>query len=403
VRFLLIHNEYSAPSGEDVQFQQIVRVLAEHGHDLRCYVRSSAEIRSAALGRTRAFFSGILSRQSRHAVRTLIATLRPDVVFVQNLFPLISPSILPICRQMGCPSIMRVANYRLVCPNGLHFSHGHVCERCLGGREYWCLLRNCEESLPKSAGYALRSAVARWIGWYNNNVSAYICATQFLKSRLVAEGFEESRVHVIPNIVYDVESPNGPPASNSYVAYVGRISREKGIPLILKAAELCPEIPFRLVGTVRAGFRLPSSQPSNVEFLGPKYGTDLASLYVGARLTVIASQCFETFGMSVAESMLHRRPVVVPRHGVFPEFVRDEETGALFEPGSAADLAEKIRCLWNNPEICISMGQAGRRDVLARSNPETYYRAFMEVCEKVAVFARDGATRPLPVSSGYFE
>ena len=82
---------------------------------------------------------------------------------------------------------MRAANFRLVCPNGLLLSRGEICHRCVGGKEYWCVLRNCEESLPKSAGYALRSAVARQRRWYMDNVSAYLSATHFLKNQITAE------------------------------------------------------------------------------------------------------------------------------------------------------------------------------------------------------------------------
>ena len=140
MRILMVHNSYAARSGEEIQFDAIAQLLAKRGQEVSLYTRSSEEIARSAAGEMRAFFAGIWNPRSRRDIRKLIEEKRPDIVFVQNLYPLVSPSILNLFRQAGIPVVMRVANYRLMCPNGLHLSHGKVCERCLGGKEYWCLL-----------------------------------------------------------------------------------------------------------------------------------------------------------------------------------------------------------------------------------------------------------------------
>jgi glycosyltransferase involved in cell wall biosynthesis len=124
---------------------------------------------------------------------------------------------------------MRVANYRMMCPNGLHLHNGKVCERCKNGKEFWCFLLNCEGDLFKSAGYALRSYIARFSGRYKNNISAYICASRFLYARLVDAGFEPQRIHIVPNLMPDKIHPKSllSEKDGEYVGYVGRISREK--------------------------------------------------------------------------------------------------------------------------------------------------------------------------------
>ena len=95
-------------------------------------------------GKVRAFFSGLGSKRSRKEFAQYIRDQRPDIVHVHNLYPLISPAILEACRAAKVPVVMTVHNFRLVCPNGLFFSRGQICERCLGGKEYWCVLRDCE-------------------------------------------------------------------------------------------------------------------------------------------------------------------------------------------------------------------------------------------------------------------
>ena len=381
MKILMVHNAYAARSGEEVQFDAIARLLAERGHEVSLYTRSSEEIARSKGKKIKAFFTGIWNARSRHDMRKLIEEKRPDVVFVQNLYPLISPSILPLFRQAGIPVVMRVANYRLMCPNGLHLSHGRVCERCLGGNEYWCLLMNCEENIFKSAGYGLRNAIARMGGWYKENVTEYICASSFLRDRMEEAGFAAERIHVIPNVVPDVERSTitGMPY---YVAYVGRISREKGVGVLIAAAERCPEIPFRLAGKPNPSFRFPSSLPKNIHLTGFLEKKALSEFYAGARIVVSSSECYETFGISIAEAMLHEKPIVATRLGVFPEFVQEGITGMLAEPGNADDLARRIRELWERPDLCSAMGKAGRQLALREYSAEVYYDRIMNIFMK---------------------
>jgi glycosyltransferase involved in cell wall biosynthesis len=277
---------------------------------------------------------------------------------------------------------MFVANYRLMCPNGLHMSKGKTCEKCLGGREYHCVLNNCEGDLFKSTGYALRNAVARLAGFYTDNVSAFVCASRFLKGRMTDAGFDPQRMHLIPNVVPEVAEPFSESAGD-YVGYVGRISREKGVHVLLEAAKQCPDVKFRLAGRVADGFALPDPLPANVEMAGFLSGDALADFYRRARLIVSASECFETFGMSVGEAMQRGKAVVVSRIGVFPEFVHEGATGMLFETGNASDLSEKIRALWFDPRRCVEMGRAGREWARNEYSPATYYQRLIRVVESV--------------------
>jgi len=388
MKILMIHNEYAAVSGEEIQFYHIADTLRTNKHEVQLYTRSSAGIEKKTFGKIKSFFTAIYNPVSRRKIGKLLETLKPDIVFVQNLFPLISPSILPKLKKAGVPVVMRVANYRLMCPNGLHLSHGEVCERCLQSNEFWCILRNCEEDMFKSIGYALRNAVARIMGFYTRNVSAYICASQFLCNRMINAGYDKKKIHVIPNIVPNVEIGRREElgTDRSYVAYVGRISREKGIYVLIEAARMCPDIPFKLAGKINPVFRLPEPLPQNVQLVGFMKQDDLSSFYKQSRIFISTSICFETFGISVAEAMLYSNPVIVSRIGVFPEFVQDGVTGLLTEPGNAEDLADKIKYLWSRPDLCHKMGEAGRERALKEYSPDTYYEELMRVFKAVVAY-----------------
>ncbi len=86
--------------------------------------------------------------------------------------------------------------------------------------------------------------------------------------------------------------------------------------------------------------------------------------------------------MSIVEAMMGAKPVVASHIGGIPEIVDDGVTGMLFEPGNAEDLAEKIQYLWDRPDLCRQMGEAGREKALREYSPAKYYERLMAVYEK---------------------
>src|SRR5438874_13796606 len=99
MKFLMIHNDYGAPSGEEIQFYHIQRLLQDNGHETKIFTRSSQEIPAMLLGKLRAFGAGVYNPWSRKRVARLIEEFKPDAVLIKNLYPFISPAILPVCRR----------------------------------------------------------------------------------------------------------------------------------------------------------------------------------------------------------------------------------------------------------------------------------------------------------------
>ncbi len=377
MKIVLVHNAYGAFSGEENMVSQIERLLRDHGHEVFPFYRSTTELGGMRWGKARAFFSGIYSPASRRRMARLLRETRSDVVQVQNLYPLISPSVLLAARDLGIPVVMRCANYRLICPNGLLLSGGQICERCPQGREWWCILRNCVGSLPKSVGYALRNWAARKYRLFRDQVGAYICLTEFQKSRLMAHGFPGERLAVIPNMTAAL--PPEPQPTGDFVGYVGRISPEKGIPTLLGAARRLSRIPFRAAGSTAPRANLTAEAPPNLHFSGHLAAESLRRFYCDSRVLVMPSIWFDTFPNVLIEAMAHAKPVIASRIAGLPEIVDDGVSGLLFEPGNAEDLAQKVQYLWERPDLCRRMGQAGREKVLREYSPQRYYTRLMAV------------------------
>jgi glycosyltransferase involved in cell wall biosynthesis len=381
MKICTVHNRYGKLSGEEIVFDNVCSLLEEHGHEVIRFVRSSEEIKRIPFGRVRAFLNGIYSPTSRRTMRRILEEERPDIVHIHNLFPLISPSILPECTEAGIPVFMTVHNYRLVCPNGLFLEKGATCEKCSGGREYWCILKNCEESLLKSVGYAIRIMVARRCRFFLDNVSTYATLTEFQRQRFIAEGFPPDQVVVIPNMA-NVDHITREPSIGRFVGYVGRVSPEKGIFSLLEAAHISKGVEFKAAGSYDRMPRLVYTAPSNFEFTGHLEPHALGEFYSQSRIIVLCSTCLEGFPMALVEAMFHGKPVVCSRIGGLGEIVEDGKTGLLFDPGNARDLSDKIQHLWNNPHLCQKMGNAGREKAMREYTKEKYYERLIEAYKK---------------------
>lgn len=359
-----------------------LELLKRNGHQVQTFTRSSVELKTMRFANLKAFFTALYNPSSIDGVRSAIRSFGPDVVHIHNLYPLVSPAVLPVVREMGVPIVMTVHNYRLVCPNGLFYNKEGVCERCAGGKEWNCILQNCEEFLPKSVGYAVRNAWARIARQYSGNVDAFLCLTKFQKNKLVANGFQESRCHVVPNFI-ETELQGTPlpekPGSNPSVLFIGRLNRQKGIDIIIESARRCPEVSFRLAGSVDASFFDPSRVPPNVRLLGVIDEKQKLDELRQASALVFASRSYEGFPMVFLEAMHQATPVIAPKYAGYPEVVRDGENGWLFDFNDPEDLARNVRSAVVDPGLAARLGRNGYRILENEYSGEVWYRMYMEI------------------------
>lgn len=372
MKVLIVHNDYGKYSGEEAVVDKMAAMLRNHGHEVAFYRLTSAGSRESLGDKVHGFAAGIYSPSGVRGMREALRRERPDVVNVHNLYPFISPAALRECSKAGVPVVMTVHNFRLVCPTGLFMRDGRPCELCLRrGNEWGCIRYNCEHSRLKSLGYALRNAVARCTGAYRKNVSAYACITDFQRRKLTEAGFPPDRLCVIPNFmdsVHDV-APVG-----HYVAYCGRLSREKGIDMIIEVARRHPEIPFKLAGEVRDK-ELLKDIPANCRLAGYLTGADLEEFYKGAAFFVMASRWYEGFPMSILEAAQYGKPTIGPDHGGFTEIIGkgDEAIGRLFTPGDVNGLESQLVELWNDRKSVAALGRRAHDKLLREYSSEVVY------------------------------
>jgi len=381
MRVLFVHNKYGVHSGEEAMIERIMDLLRVNGHEVEAFFKESRGLEAGFLPKIKAFFSGIYSFAAKRELAKAVAEFRPDVVQVQNLFPLISPSVLPMLNRMGVPVVMRLSNYRLICPSGLFMSHGELCNRCRGGKEYWCAIRNCENNRFKSIGYALRNWVARRFNLYSSNVTRYYAQTSFQQKLIGSEGYSVDRIGLIPNMVQPLGDGQQAGAVGSFVGFVGRMSPEKGVDVFLEAARACPDIPFKIAGDA-GKYQSQKELPVNVELLGHLNRDDLNEFYQQCRFVVVPSLWYEGFPGVIIEAMRYSKPVIASRIGGLPEIVEHEKTGLLFEPDNEKELSALVTRLWDDNDATQQLGKAGVKKVSSEYSPEVYYKRLMSIYDQ---------------------
>ncbi len=385
---LIAHNAYGRPSGEERALGNVEALLTARGHRVSRFERHSSEIGASLWNHTRAALAGIENPFSRRHLMAVLAADKPDLVLVQNLYPFLSPSILQACHAHDVPVVMRCSNYRLFCPSGTLQRDGAVCERCLGpGRELWCVRHNCEGSLPKSVGYALRNASARVGRRIARYVDQYIVLTAFQKQYFIKQGIPEALLTVVPNHAEPEPEPEGVPGP--LVTMIGRVSPEKGIADLLDLARRLPEIPFALAGAVRPSMQAAlAAAPANVSLRGHVEGAARQALNRATRIVLVCNRWYEGFPNAVLEAMAAGKPVVAPALGALPEIVDDGVTGLLYPPGDLAAAAAALRTLHADPARAAALGAAARHRVAARFHPDHAYRAYRDAFARARANAR---------------
>ena len=164
--------------------------------------------------------------------------------------------------------------------------------------------------------------------------------------------------------------------SRPYVIFVGRITRQKGVPVLLRAASrLIPEAQLVLCAGQADTAELLAEVTELVEGLRatrsgvvwiPEMLAKAEVIQLLTHATVFACpSVYEPLGIVNLEAMACGTAVVGSRTGGIPEVVAEGETGLLVPPGDPEALATALDVLLSDPGLARAMGQAGRKRAVA--------------------------------------
>lgn len=212
----------------------------------------------------------------------------------------------------------------------------------------------------------------------NYPVTGVVCVSDYgWRCNTGAGLLPAERFRRIYNGVTDAPAPDGDfrrtyciPRDRRLVVQLSWMIPEKGVQDLLEAAALViardPEVHFAMVGD-GAGRRAFIDRArelgiaAHVTFTGNIRNPLKEGVHSAADVICQVSRWEEVFGFTIAEAMMHGKPVLATRVGGIPELVEDGRTGFLVERGDAAAMADRLLALLRDPDLRERMGREGRR------------------------------------------
>jgi glycosyltransferase involved in cell wall biosynthesis len=199
-------------------------------------------------------------------------------------------------------------------------------------------------------------------------------------------GLEQGSIRTIYNGIADVEIQSIPrPVPGTLVVAVGRLSRQKGFDVLLRALAELPGVSLLLIGDGPRRSELEQLRDElelgeRVQMIG---WVDDARPYLGAADLLAVPSRWEAFPLVIPEAMLAGLPVVAAKVGSIDEAVKDGETGLLVEADDAEALASALGRLAGDPELRAAMGRRGREVAREHLTAAQMAAAFESLYEEI--------------------
>jgi len=344
-----------AARGHRVHAAAILDPGAEHGHPLLAALAAAGVAVHALTPPPRGYI------QERREMRALLARIAPDVVHTHGY----RADVLHggAARALGIPTLSTV--------------HGFT-----GGgwrnRFYETLQRR---ALRRAGAVA---AVSRRMG-----------------AELARGGIRPGRLHVIPN----AWSPGAPPAPRAEarralgipdhvfaVGWVGRVSREKGLDVLVDALPLLAALPVRLVvlgdGPERGAVAARAARLGVAERIDWRGAVHGAGRWMAAFDAWVLSSRTEGTPVTLFEAVAAGTPVVATRVGGVPDVVASATEALLVPPERPDALAAALRAVHGDPAGAAARAERARLRLETEHAPGPWIDAYESLCRRLARGAR---------------
>lgn len=329
----------------------------EHGHSVRVFAMQypdniDLQESSSFAGEVR--FTGSMSEKIAGIKRILglgnlkskiievLDDFKPDVVHLNNVHSYLSPLIGEIASERGIRVVWTLHDYKLLCPSySCRRPDGEICEECLHG-PLQVIRHKCMK------GSAVQSLIADIEArcWNRKRLekmtNTFIAPSFFMRNKMLEGGFSHLKVKTLHNFIDPLKAGRLAAAvkdrREDYFCYIGRLSEEKGVETMLKAASEA-DVKLKIAGDGPLMPQLTSRYASypGIEFLGHLDAEGVMELLSNARAAIVPSEWYENNPLSVIEALCSGTPVIGANIGGIPELISDAD-GILFSPGNAEEL-----------------------------------------------------------------
>jgi glycosyltransferase involved in cell wall biosynthesis len=405
MRVLMVQTFYYRRGGDSTYMLSLSKSLEEMGHEVvpfamehpknlpspyeRFFVREidfphllrSSSPKAAWKVATRSIYNG----EARRKIAALADEVKPDLAHFHNIHAHLTASIVAPLRARGIPIVWTLHDYRLICPNTSLLSRGRICERCIPNRFYNAVFQRCKKGSLPASFIAMLTTLYDRLERIPTRVDRFIAPSDFLKSKLLEGGFDGARIECVPNFI-DLAGHAGLPEKN-YFCYVGRLSHEKGLDILIGAVAKLGAGRLLIVGGGPEEYALKQLAAElgagRVEFAGYQSGAELRRILAESQFVVLPSRWYENLPFAVMEAFASSKAVVAARIGGIPEMVDDGVNGLLFPPEDADALAACLRRMLDDRGARVGMGRRGREKAERLYGRDTHYARIEKIYREV--------------------
>ena len=384
MKILLSNKFYYRRGGDCIYMLNLEQLLKSHGHDVAIFAMDYPENIETPwkqyfpqnMSKLMAFTRPFGSAEVQVKFNRLLDDFKPEVVHLNNIHTHLSPIIAELAHNRGIKVVWTLHDYKLLCPRYDCLRNGNdICELCFNGDKSSCKTYKCMKGSTLASLIGYKEATT----WNRRRLEActdvFICPSKFMAQKMIQGGFTSKKLIPLCNFIDIDKCKKDTYEKENYYCYVGRLSHEKGVKTLIKAAQ---NLPYKLViigGGPLSDELKDETTNANIEFIGYKQWDEIKEIVSKARFSVIPSEWYENNPLSIIEAQCLGTPVLGANIGGIPELIDNGITGMIFTSRNVEELTQKIEDMWQhqfNYKEIATISQA-------KYNSENYYREIMKI------------------------
>jgi len=333
------------------------------------------------------FLSRVFSLNWYFKTKKIIKEFKPDILHINSCSWVISPSPIIVAKKFNIPVVCTVHNFHYVCPNTwMMKSEKNICK---SNFSFYCTYANC---------YPRKLKIKKFLNYFKvlihrkilkKYVDIFICPSKIL-TNYMKKTLKINNVVYNPNFVKNYSIKDNA-LNDNYFLYVGRLSKEKGVDILIKAFSKLNEnnynIKLKIVGSGIEKENLIDlcsklNLNNSIDFLGFVNEKKLKELYQGSKAIIMPSFWMENNPIVGLETLSFGKPLIGSNIGGIPELIIDNKTGYLFNPGNDGDLFNKMKNLLDDNKN-IEMGNNAKKFYFKNFTPEIHIKKIMDIYNSV--------------------
>lgn len=384
MNILLANKFYYRRGGDCIYMLNLEQLLKEHGHKVAVFAMDYPENIETPweqyfpqnMSKLMAFTRPFGSAEVKAKFNKLLDDFKPEIVHLNNIHTHLSPIIAELAHNRGIKVVWTLHDYKLLCPRYDCLRNGDdICELCFNEDKSSCKTYKCMKGSTLASLIGYKEATTWNRRRLEKCTDVFICPSKFMAQKMAQGGFNSKKLVFLCNFIDIDKCKKDTYEKENYYCYVGRLSHEKGVKTLIKAAQ---KLPYKLViigGGPLSDELKNETTNTNIEFVGYKQWDEIKEIVSKARFSVIPSEYYENNPLSVIEAQCLGTPVLGARIGGIPELIENNVTGMIFENRNVNDLTSKLEAMWQHTFDYKEIALTSQK----RYNSESYYQNILKI------------------------